>query len=145
MIAPILTLALASGSRPAPLPSVPAPTLHHVVHVHRVPLRAGAGRLLLDFAVELPAGGVLAGVRLLVVEEFDKVEVTRGDESAEEGADPVDPVVGVEVAADDGGAEGAGGVEGGAGLWGVGLVGCFWEGRGFLWCVGWVFWGGGLT
>ena len=59
---------------------------------------------------------VLAGVRGLVFEKLDEAVEADGEEGAERGAQPVDPVVAREGSEDDGGAEGAGGVEGACGV-----------------------------
>ena len=53
---------------------------------------------------------VLAWVGGLVFEAFDEAVEAGGEEGAEAGADPVDPVVAWEVVQDDAGAEGAGGI-----------------------------------
>ena len=57
-------------------------------------------------------GGVLPWVRGLVLEHLDEFVETGCEERAEDGPDPVDPVVGVELVGYDGGAEGTGGVYG---------------------------------
>jgi len=54
---------------------------------------------------------VLPGVGRLVFERFDKAVEADGDEGAQGGAEPVDPVVVGEDVEDDAGAEGAGGIE----------------------------------
>ena len=54
-------------------------------------------------------------IRALVLERFHEVEEQHGQNGAGEGPDPVDPVVPHEAAVDDGGTEGARGVEGAAG------------------------------
>lgn len=54
---------------------------------------------------------VLAGVDVLVLEELDDLVEGGGDEGAYDGADPVDPVLGLELAGDDAGAQAAGRVE----------------------------------
>lgn len=55
--------------------------------------------------------GVLAGVGSLVVKELEEVVQTGRQNSAQKGADPVNPVVVGELAHDDVGAKGAGGVD----------------------------------
>lgn len=60
----------------------------------------------------IPVG---VGVAILVPHSFQEREEARGQDGAEQGPEPVDPVVAGEAAGYDGGAEGAGGVEGAAG------------------------------
>ena len=55
---------------------------------------------------------VLPGVCGLVLEDLDEAVEADSYEGAEGGSNPVDPVVAGEAAEDNGGAEGAGGVEG---------------------------------
>ena len=74
-------------------------------------------------------------IRALVFERFDDFVEQHCEQRAADGADPVDPLRGVEVVDGDGGAEGAGGVEGAAGpedAWGM-EVRC-------VVLITWIFW-----
>ena len=59
---------------------------------------------------------VLAWIGRLPVQDLEKVEEPRGEEGAERGTEPVDPVVAGEGVVDDVRAEGAGRVDAGAGV-----------------------------
>jgi hypothetical protein len=58
--------------------------------------------------------GILTGVCSLVLEHLDELVEARRQERAEDWSNPVYPVVAVEMVRYDGGAEGAGGVDGAA-------------------------------
>lgn len=64
----------------------------------------------------LPLVIVLAGVDVLPAEEAQQVVEARSQQRSEQRADPVDPVVPRELAVDHVRAQGAGGVEGAAGV-----------------------------
>lgn len=66
--------------------------------------------------MKCPLRTVLTRISLLIMEELDEVIVARSDKCAEEGADPVDPVVALEGGGGDAGREGARWVERAAGV-----------------------------